>query len=111
MSRPLSGPLPPARGSPRDGAGFWNEFRARAAAEARVPHARTLPARPPVLATLATVAAVALAAALWPRSGPTEGHDTQIASLQVMTAHESVFIMPMEEGGVMVWIGTGEPHT
>jgi hypothetical protein len=97
-------PRPPVRSAEA----FWNDFRARAAAIERDP-----PARAPHPARWSALAAVVLAgAALWSRLGtPDAGAATEITSLTVDVPHSSVFVLPLDRGGVLVWVGMEEAES
>jgi hypothetical protein len=87
---------------------FWSDFRARAAAVERDP-----PARAPHAARWTALAAVVLAGVvLWGRPGaPAAGAATEITSLTVDAPHSSVFVLPLDRGGVLVWVGMEESES
>lgn len=103
-SPPTPAPRPPIR-SAHD---FWGEFQRRAPGLDREPLARPSHQREWLAAAAAlVVGAGALAMWMWPAES--HARTTEVISLDVPAPHDSVFLMPMEGGGVMVWIGMEEP--
>lgn len=108
QNRTPEGIFSPAR--PRSADEFWSDFRSRSLSTDRVPYVRP---RPRGIMPLGLAAALVLAAFIWMRrEGPIPAaaldQNSRIESLNVLAAHDGVFIMPLDGGGVMVWIGMGD---
>ena len=100
----VSAPRPPARAADD----FWGEFQRRAAGMERDPLARPSHRRE-WLAAAAALVVGAGALAMWMMPATSQARTTEVLSLDVPAPHDSVFLMPMEGGGVMVWIGMEDP--
>ncbi|MBP7274936.1 MAG: hypothetical protein KBA51_01895 [Kiritimatiellae bacterium] len=103
-----SWPISSARPPMRDGEDFWADFRQRASGLERETRARPSHRREGLAAAAALLIGLA-GWALWMQPTPADARNTEVISLDVTAPHDSLFMMPMEGGGVMVWIGMEEP--
>lgn len=102
-------PISSARAPMRPGEEFWADFRRQAdglerAARVRPSHRREW------LAAAAALLVGAAGLAAWLLPAESHARSTEVISLEVPAPHDSVFVMPMDGGGVMVWIGMEEPQ-